>query len=152
MSDPSLPVLGLDGPKGNSAGVRPTTPVVCSVWSVRSQAHRTRCLEHLVVVRDEHAEVGAELVCGREVNCVQRAHIMRMQHSGCVEYPSVEADELNARQHVAGSRHAFVAFEEHGAEYLSSSQRARHQWATSTQVPAQRRRLRFVDHQLHERR
>jgi len=105
---------------------------------------------HPVVVRHEHIQIVAKLLCRREVNRVQGPKLPGKQCARRVQDAIVHANEIEVLQHTAAPALRFVACRQQRTKNLRTGESARHQRLSAPEIAPQRKRLRFAHGKLHD--
>ena len=95
--------------------------------------------------------IDVELFGAREMDGVERSELGRRQQAGRIEDSIVDPQEVHPREHLPASSYRFGAEGQERTDDLGAGKGTRRERPMPSQVPPQRRRLRFANGELHER-
>lgn len=109
----------------------------------------SRPRSHTIVVRDDFSEIVAELLCGREVDGVERPEFQGQQRAGCSQNTIADPDEVDPREDRAPSLDGMWSDRQQSSGHFRPCEGTGYEWPSPADVPTQSLRLRFSHRELH---
>lgn len=104
---------------------------------------------HAIVVSDDFTEIVAELLCGREVDGVQRPKFQRQQCAGSSQNTIADPDEVDPLEDRAPSLDGLWSERQQSTGHFRPCESTGHERPPPADVPTQSIGLRFSHRELH---